>query len=275
MNSFSFKELFLNFYDNNFTNNTSFEAAQYALNVGGKRFRFALSMDTAIAYGVDNLTNSCRLAVAVELIHNYSLIHDDLPCMDDSDERRGQPSCQKKFGEAQAVLAGDGLLNCAGEVLFGGDINSRYLKSAEYLFNCAGFKGMIYGQSIDVKNQKLTFEDYIHLAQLKTSKLICASVVPQAILANAQKKEIELLDEFCYNLGLIYQFADDICDKNEDEQKTSILSFFDKKNAIKFIVDLQNKATDVLKNLQKLNPKINFDFLNKRMEFVLNNLLKD
>jgi len=273
MNNYSFNQFFWDFYNNDTTKNTSFEAGQYALNVGGKRFRFALSMDTAIAYGVDNHTNSRRLAVAVELIHNYSLIHDDLPCMDDSDERRGQPSCQKKYGEAQAVLAGDGLLNCAGEVLFGGVAVEQYLKASKYIFDCAGFKGMIYGQSIDVKNQKLTLDEYTFLAQLKTSKLICASVVPQAIFANAQQEEINLLGEFCNYLGVIYQFADDLCDKNEDEQKTTILSFFDKLKAIKHILTLQIRATDILNKLQKINPKVNFEFLKNRMEFVVGTIL--
>ena len=117
-------------------------AGLYAISAGGKRFRFLLSLDTAKAFKNATNKNAHRLAVAVELIHNYSLIHDDLPCMDNADERRGLPSCQKKFGDTQAVLAGDGLLTSAIEIIVGGKAEQNYLCKiticALLIYTCKG-----------------------------------------------------------------------------------------------------------------------------------------
>ncbi len=239
-------------------NNYAFVAANYALGTGGKRFRYRLSLDTAKTFGGADNENALRLALAVELIHNYSLVHDDLPCMDNADMRRGQLSCQKKFGAAQATLAGDGLLNLAAEIVLGGSFQRNYLKAAEYLFDCAGLSGMIYGQSVDVQSKELSFEEYCELARLKTSKLICASVVPQAILGNAEDDVIDCLREYCEKLGLIYQFVDDMADKDEDDKKSSVLSYFDRDYTKKYIL----QSAEYIKNLlNKINAEKKFDFL--------------
>ena len=271
MIEFNFENFFNNYYIKNDFENTSLDAAKYALQAGGKRFRFLLSMTTAKCFENHEDDNARRLAVAVELIHNYSLVHDDLPCMDDADERRGLPSCQKKFGEAQAVLAGDGLLNCAAEILFDGRASENYLKASKYLFEAAGFWGMVGGQSIDVKNSKLTFDEYNTLALLKTSKLICASVIPQAIYAKRNEKEISLLENFCNLLGLIYQFVDDLFDKIEDEFKPSILTFFDNNDAKKYICELSIKANEILSELKNCS-SYNYNYLKNYLHTVINRM---
>lgn len=261
-----FVEILDGFLDENYSKTSdAFVAAKYAIETGGKRFRFYLSLETAKAFGNEKDNNAQRLAVAVELIHNYSLIHDDLPCMDNADMRRGQPSCQKKFGETQATLAGDGLLNMAAEVILGGCVRENYLKAAKYLFDCSGFNGMVSGQSIDVENKKLTFEEYRELAKLKTSKLICASVVPQAILGGANERIIKSLTDCCEKLGLVYQFVDDMSDKDEDEKKVSVLSYSDKKNAEKYVLQL---AEYIEKSLHTLSIRGEFDFLAQFLDSV-------
>lgn len=244
-------------------------AGLYAVSTGGKRFRFLLSLDTAKVFNNINNENAQRLAVAVELIHNYSLIHDDLPCMDNADERRGLPSCQKKFGETQAILAGDGLLTSAMEVIAGGKADQNYFDASKYIFKCAGFGGMIFGQSIDILNKYLSFDEYKKLSELKTSKLICASVVPQAILAGAANETKKLLAEFCIKLGLIYQFVDDLFDKDEDTQKTSILTFFTYEKAKELIFIIAKEANILLKKLNDNFSENTFNFLKKRLDQVL------
>lgn len=134
-------------------NSRALEAALYTLRNAGKRIRPNLVFKTAALFDVYD-ENVERIACAVELIHNYSLIHDDLPCMDDDDFRRGKPSCHKVFGEGTAVLAGDGLLNLAAEVLCGGLCGEKYFKAMGRLFSRTGFNGMIGGQSCDIDEKK-------------------------------------------------------------------------------------------------------------------------
>lgn len=269
MNEFDFDKIYAQLLDKNYPAECiALTAGLYAIS-GGKKFRYLLSLDAAKAFNNLYNKNAQRLAVAVELIHNYSLIHDDLPCMDNSDERRGLPSCQKKFGDTQAVLAGDGLLTSAMEIIAGGKSDQNYLDASKYIFDCAGFAGMIFGQSIDVLNKNLTFEEYAKLSELKTSKLIAASVVPQAILAGVSDDVILLLTEFCLKLGLIYQFVDDLFDKEEDVAKTSILTFFSFEKSKELIYKIAAEENILLEKLNK-NPLENtYDFLKKRMNDVL------
>ena len=273
MNKYNFENIlkeFAPFLDDE-KNNIALLAANYALSAGGKRFRFSLSLNAAECFCSQQILNSknpMRLAVAVELIHNYSLVHDDLPSMDNADYRRGVLSCQKKFGEAQAILAGDGLLNLASEVLFGGIANTQYLKASKYLLECSGFLNMILGQSLDIQDKIISFEEYKNLAQLKTSKLICASVVPQAILADVTPFVIEKLTDYCNLLGLIYQFVDDYFDEEEDYSKPSILSYFSKKKAKDLIVTMSKDATKILIELSALDGR-DYTFLQEKTDAVI------
>ena len=155
-----------------------------------------------------------NFALALELIHTYSLIHDDLPEMDNDDFRRGKPSNHKVYGTGNAVLAGDGLLNTAYSVLFGECFNgSEYVSAAKYICDCAGIKGMIAGQSADLlhQNDSEIDEDVLDfIYENKTSKLIMAAVVVPSILCGG--KYYSELKLFGRDLGFLFQITDDILD---------------------------------------------------------------
>ena len=163
------------------------------------------------------------MAAAIEMIHTYSLIHDDLPCMDNDDLRRGKPTNHKVYGENIAVLAGDALLNEAMILLM--DFSIKYgrdaLVAAREIAYAAGADGMIGGQVVDIINEgKRISKDelnYMHLK--KTGELIRSSIVAGAILAEADKSEIDLLNKFGMNLGLAFQIKDDILDVTGDVEK--------------------------------------------------------
>ena len=189
------------------------ESLKYTLNLGGKRFRPVLMYAVGELLGVDfkKLEN---FALATELIHTYSLIHDDLPAMDNDDFRRGKPSNHKVFGEANAILAGDGLLNTAYSVLLREcRKGAEYISAAEQVCDCAGIYGMIAGQSADLKyeNDKCHDEAALNFIYLnKTSKMIVAPCVVPSILCGG--KYYSELKAFGENLGLLFQYTDDILD---------------------------------------------------------------
>ena len=189
------------------------ESLKYTLKLGGKRFRPVLMFAVGELLDVD-LNNLENFAIATELIHTYSLIHDDLPAMDNDDFRRGKPSNHKVFGEANAVLAGDGLLNTAYSVLLREcKKGAAYVSASEQICDCAGIYGMIAGQSADLKyehEQKYDEKalDFIHLN--KTSKMVVAPcVVPSILCGGRYYPELKVFGE---NLGLLFQLTDDILD---------------------------------------------------------------
>lgn len=195
------------------------EAMSYAVCDGGKRVRPVLCYATADMLGVE-LDKVDVFAVAIELIHSYSLVHDDLPCMDDDDYRRGKLSTHKKFGEAFGVLAGDGLLNFAFEyVLSKKDFSLVDAKALKFLSCCAGSSGMIGGQVLDLLNEKNNDISYEVLYQIyinKTAKLLLAPIMIASIFAG--DKEYENLTEYGLNLGLMFQISDDLLDAKGDKQ---------------------------------------------------------
>lgn len=221
------KELVDNYLSNYFKdkgsyNSLIYDAASYSLNVGGKRIRPILFMLVYFMYkGEDK--EIIDMAAAIEMIHTYSLIHDDLPCMDNDDLRRGKPTNHKVYGENIAVLAGDALLNEAMILLM--DFSIKYgrdaLVAAREIAYAAGADGMIGGQVVDIINEgKRISKDelnYMHLK--KTGELIRSSIVAGAILAEADKSEIDLLNKFGMNLGLAFQIKDDILDVTGDVEK--------------------------------------------------------
>jgi geranylgeranyl diphosphate synthase type II len=188
-------------------------AMRYAVAGGGKRIRPVLLIATANMLGVD-FDKVKEFAVAIECIHSYSLVHDDLPAMDNDDYRRGKPSTHKKFGEAYGILAGDALLNFAFEYcLSKEDFGIEDAKALKYLGECAGCFGMIAGQVLDLQNEKnplcnqqILYEIYLN----KTAKLIMAPVIIASIIAG--EKHFNKLKDFAYNLGVMFQIADDILD---------------------------------------------------------------
>lgn len=193
------------------------DAAAYSLSSGGKRVRPVLTLEFCKMCGGFK-EDALHFAAAVEFIHTYSLIHDDLPCMDDDDMRRGRESCHVKFGEAVALLAGDALLTLAFETLSDAPLKCEQIaKAVRVLSRLAGPKGMIGGQSIDIdsENKKLTVEELQKMDLLKTSALIKAACVLGCIAADAGEYEIQAAEIFADYIGLAFQIIDDILDGDE------------------------------------------------------------
>ncbi|MEH7009890.1 polyprenyl synthetase family protein [Neobacillus niacini] len=193
------------------------EAMHYSLEAGGKRIRPLLLLATLAAFGKDP-KNGLLAASAIEMIHTYSLIHDDLPSMDNDDLRRGKPTNHKVFGDAMAILAGDALLTFSFEVI--GQIPNEIasdetkLQLVIELAKAAGSEGMVGGQVADMEGEgkTLTIEEleYIHIH--KTGKLLKFSVVAGALLGGANHDQLENLSAFAHHLGLAFQIQDDILD---------------------------------------------------------------
>lgn len=193
----------------------------YSATNGGKRFRPVLSVLIGEMFGCA-ADRVLPFATAVELIHTYSLIHDDLPCMDNDDVRRGNPTNHKVYGEDFALLAGDALLTEAFLILAKsyGDSDFLVARLVRLLSEAAGIRGMVGGQAIDLRMQQQTIskEDLTHLHLLKTGALIRVAVEGAAVIAGARPHEIESLRKFGEDLGLAFQVADDILDHGEKDQ---------------------------------------------------------
>lgn len=199
-------------------------AMRYSVLNGGKRLRPFLLHETASLFDIDYDT-ALPVAIALEMIHTYSLIHDDLPAMDNDDLRRGKPTCHKAFDEATAILAGDGLLTYAFEVISKANLaDSKKIELITLLSQYAGaFNGMIAGQVLDMytdKNEINTNQEEIikQTQALKTGCLLRYPCIAGAILGNASIKEREVLDDFAKNIGLAFQITDDILDVEGDEK---------------------------------------------------------
>ena len=201
---------------------TIHEAMRYSIFAGGKRLRPILCIAAAEACGGDRKP-ALRPACAVECIHTYSLIHDDLPCMDDDDLRRGRPTAHKVFGEGLAVLAGDALLTVAFEILAGVEASRRY-SVAEFiriLAVAAGSRNLIAGQVADLEGEGVpgTRSDLRFIHERKTAALIEASLALGAMTANAPVANRDALMLFGRRLGLAFQIIDDILDVTQPTEK--------------------------------------------------------
>jgi len=193
-----------------------FEAMRYAALGPGKRLRPFLVLASARLFGVSE-RSALQVAAAIELVHSYSLVHDDLPAMDDSDLRRGRPTCHKAFDEATAVLAGDGLLTLAFEVLAHPDTHGDTAVRCELvttLAQAAGSSGMVGGQMIDLiaEHRSLDIGAITRLQRLKTGALIAFACGSGAILAKASTEVRSALRGYAHDLGLAFQIADDLLD---------------------------------------------------------------
>lgn len=193
----------------------------YSATNGGKRFRPVLSLLVAELFACP-IEKVLPFAAAVEFIHTYSLIHDDLPCMDNDDVRRGKPTNHKVFGEDFALLAGDALLTEAFMLLAKNYADSGFLvgRLTELVSEAAGIRGMVGGQAIDLRaeEKQMSLEELTHLHRLKTGALIRLSVEGAAIIAGAKPSDIESLKKFGEGLGLAFQVADDVLDHGEKDQ---------------------------------------------------------
>lgn len=189
-------------------------AARYSLLSGGKRIRAVLTLSVCEMLGGD-LRSAGQFAAAVEMLHCYSLIHDDLPCMDNDDMRRGRPSCHKAFGEATALLAGDVLLTEAFDVIANAPASaSARVRAAQALGMGAGSRGMVYGQELDLKYEALsaTEEQLRLIHRNKTGALINAAVQMGAAAADATQTQCAALERYAYGIGLVFQIVDDVLD---------------------------------------------------------------
>jgi farnesyl diphosphate synthase len=192
------------------------EAMRYSTLGGGKRLRAFLAMESAALFSVDRRC-AARVGAAIEMLHAYSLVHDDLPAMDDDDLRRGRPSCHCAFDEATAILAGDALQTRAFEILAEPDTHSNPDARCELvaaLARAAGARGMVGGQMIDMlaEGQTLTAEQISRLQALKTGRMIQFSAEAGAILGRAGMAQRHLLAAYGRDLGAAFQIADDLLD---------------------------------------------------------------
>ena len=189
-------------------------AARYSLLGGGKRIRAVLVLAVCEMLNGD-AEAADRFAAAVEMLHCYSLIHDDLPCMDNDDLRRGRPSCHKAFGEATAMLAGDVLLTEAFEVIANTPAPAIVnVRAAQALGAGAGSRGMVYGQELDLKYEAMaaTEEQLRLIHRNKTGALINAAVQMGAAAAQASEAQCRKLAEYAFGIGLVFQIVDDVLD---------------------------------------------------------------
>lgn len=215
------------------------DAMRYMVFSGGKRIRPILAIACCEVCG-DSKETVLLPALAIELIHTYSLVHDDLPCMDDDDTRRGKPTCHKKYGEANAVLAGDALLTYAFELLSRQRVSKYSMRIIRQISMAAGSLGMIGGQVVDKisegKEITLPMLDYINVH--KTGKLIMISCLIGAIAAHAGKRHERAIVKYGEYLGFAFQVVDDIIDND------GYLRFMSRKEA--FI-----RATELITNAKK------------------------
>lgn len=238
------------------------DAMDYSLEAGGKRIRPVLVLAFCHMCGGDYI-KAAAPAAAIEMIHTFSLIHDDLPCMDNDDFRRGKPSCHKKFGEACAVLAGDALAIRPFQVIAESELNdSMKIKLIAELACSSGAEGMIGGQIIDMENEQrstVNGENLRMMYALKTGRLIKTSCVMGCIAAEASDEQVKNAEEYAHCLGLAFQIIDDILDVTGDEaalgkpigsdaeeNKTTFVTLYGIENAREEAVKLTDKAMKIL-----------------------------
>jgi len=200
------------------------EAMTYSLMAGGKRIRPVLCLAAAEAAGGD-IEDALPAACALEMIHTYSLIHDDLPALDDDALRRGKPTCHMAFDEATAILAGDALLTLAFQTLSSIELHeveqaTKWLRVIQLISRASGYCGMIQGQMLDItsEGEHLTLAELKSMHRLKTGALIEASISSGAILGSINSSRISKLESYAQNIGLAFQVTDDILNVEGDPE---------------------------------------------------------
>ena len=238
------------------------EAMLYSLKNGGKRVRPMLVLEFCRVCGGD-VQAALPFACAVEMIHTYSLIHDDLPCMDDDDFRRGMPSCHKQYGEATALLAGDGLLTLAFSVLSKANLPAeRKIEAVKVLADCAGHLGMIGGQTMDLahEGQNITLEQLRRTDALKTGRLIRCACALGCIAAGADGEMCKAAQKYADSIGLAFQIVDDLLDitstaeelgkpvgSDEENEKSTYPALLGMEKSVQLVDELTAEAVDSLK----------------------------
>ena len=233
------------------------DAVKYALFGGGKRVRPTLCFLSGKFLGLSE-ERILPYALAIEFIHTYSLIHDDLPCMDNDDYRRGKPTVHKKFGESIALLAGDALLNAAYELLFDAVAkNQDYALGAKLIASCAGLNGMIGGQSKEFTIKTPDEDDYTDICLKKTGALIYAAVVAPSYLAFDNEKRTSL-STYAKALGLAFQAADDLLDKDKGE-KMSFVTISGEEKAKKILLSATQTADKALSKFENAKELLEYN----------------
>lgn len=246
-------------------NRIIYDSCSYSLNVGGKRIRPIL---LALSYYIykEDYKKVMPMAAAIEMIHTYSLIHDDLPCMDNDDLRRGKPTNHVVFRENIAVLAGDALLNEAMIIMMDYALknNGNSLKAAHEVAMAAGAEGMIGGQVVDIisEGKNISRDELEYMHSKKTGTLIKASILAGAILADAPEEDLNAFAEYGEKLGLVFQIKDDILDvignaevlgKNvhvdEENDKTNFISVLGLEKCSELCETLSEECIEILKKL--------------------------
>lgn len=242
----------------------------YSVLAGGKRLRPALTLAVADAFHVPLKTEVLKAASAVELLHTYSLIHDDLPAMDNDDLRRGEPTNHRRFGSGMATLAGDGLLTLAFQWLSQSGLSSEVsLTLVQELSKAAGPSGMVAGQAMDIENtgNRLTYEQLKVLHEAKTGALIRYSVLAGGIIAQASSDHLQILGDFGAAYGLAFQIYDDLMDeistpekmgkavhKDQSEQKNTYPGLFGIAGTKQHLSQVLGQAQELAGQLQAVSP---------------------
>ncbi|HLR20435.1 MAG TPA: farnesyl diphosphate synthase [Tissierellaceae bacterium] len=237
------------------------ESMEYSLFTGGKRLRPIIALEVFKMFN-DNLNIIIPYASSIEMIHTYSLIHDDLPSMDNDKIRRGKPTNHIVFGEAMAILTGDALLNYAFEII-STDMYKNSHSLEEYknksraimeISRYSGLHGMIGGQVVDLfsSHQSIDEKTLLFMYKAKTAALFQASIVSSAIIGGASDEEIDILREFALYMGISYQIQDDLLDAEEDSKigKFTYLNHFNEKESIKDMIKYTDKSKKLLKKLK-------------------------
>ena len=255
---------------------------KYGIISGGKKIRSAVILSAGKIFNL-NQKKLINICASVECIHSYSLIHDDLPCMDDDSIRRGKPSTHIKFGEASAVLAGNSLLTLAFEMIADKNyrINSKskseIIKSLAF---CSGHTGIAGGQELDLKfeNKKKSLSQIISMQKKKTGKLFSFCCAAPAIIKNKSSKEIKFFENIGLNIGLLFQISDDLIDfrgdskkagkktgKDQKKGKATLISLLGYRNAIKYCDKI---IIDINKNLKKYGS--NSKNIKETLDYIIN-----
>ena len=263
--------LFLKRYLNKQNQTNLLAPMRYGVLFGGKKIRSSIIFGVGKLYGISKskLKHVCG---AVECIHSYSLIHDDLPCMDDDKTRRGKPSTHIKFGEANAVLAGNSLLTLGFEMIsdtnfiLNSKIKNMLIKELAF---CAGHSGIAGGQELDLRYEKksISLNKVIEMQRKKTGKLFNFCCYAPTLLAKKKKSELKLMSKFGEDIGLLFQITDDLLDrkgkkkkigkstgKDKKKGKSTLISLLGVNNTIKFAKELRIK---ILRKLKKHGKKAN------------------
>ena len=253
------------------------EAMNYSFNSGGKRLRPLFMIESYRLFGGKDLSKIAPFMAAIEMIHTYSLIHDDLPAMDNDDYRRGRLTNHKMFDEATAILAGDGLLNFAFETVSKAmkeetdiDMLKRMVSANEVLSRKAGIYGMIGGQIVDLEmehKKDVSLDTLLFIHKCKTAALIEASLMIGAIIAGASDEDVKKMENAGYNTGLAFQIQDDILDvtgdsavlgksvgSDEKNEKTTYVSLKGLKESEDEQKRLSEEAVEIVKGLSKDDP---------------------